>query len=179
MSSLGKCLLSSAHFFNQAVCSRPLDWIGSLSNLDITPFSGIWFADTTSRSAGSPLVLLVISFTVQKHVVPLFIFAFVAFPYSCCSVTQSCPTLRNPMDCSTPGFPVLHYLLEFAETHVHWVSVAYQSTHPRSPPSPLTLNLPQLEGLFQWVGSSNQVVKVLELQFQHQSFQWIFRVDCL
>ena len=43
----------------------------------------------------------------------------------CCSATQSCPTLCNPMDCSVPGFPVLHFLLEFAQTHVHWVSDNY------------------------------------------------------
>ena len=47
-----------------------------------------------------------------------------------------CPTLCDPMDCSTPGFPVLHYLLEFAQTHVHWVSDITQSSHPLSPPSP-------------------------------------------
>ena len=66
---------------------------------------------------------------------------------------------------------------EFAQTHVHWVSDAIQPFHPLSPPSPPALNLSQHQGLFQWVGSSHQVAKVLELQLQHQSFQWIFRVD--
>ena len=58
-------------------------------------------------------------------------------PYLCCgcSVAQSCPTLRDPMDCSTPGFPVLHYLLEFAQTHVHRVSEAIQPSHPLLPSS--------------------------------------------
>ena len=98
--------------------------------------------------------------------------------YSCCSVTQLCPTFYHPMDCSTSGFPVLHHLLEFAQTHVHRVGDAIQSSHPLSPTSP-ALNLSQHQGLFQWVGSSNQVAKVLELQLQHQSFQWIFRVDLL
>ena len=60
--------------------------------------------------------------------------------YCCCSVTPSCPTLCNPMDCSMPGFPVLHYLLEFAQTHVHWVD-AIQSFRPLSPPSPFAFNL--------------------------------------
>ena len=78
------------------------------------------------------------------------------------------------MDCSTPGFPVLHYLSEFAQTHVHWVSDAIQPSHPLSPPSPPALSPSQHQGLFQWVSSLHQVVKVLELQ--HQSFQWIFRV---
>ena len=56
--------------------------------------------------------------------------------HSGCSVTESCPTLCNPMDCSTPGFLVLHYLLEFAQTHVHWVDDAIQPSHPLSPSSP-------------------------------------------
>ena len=82
------------------------------------------------------------------------------------------------MECSTPGFPVLHHLPEFAQTHVHWVGDAIQLSHPLSSPSPPALNLSQHQGLFQWVGSLHQVAKHLGLsQFQHQSFQWIFRVD--
>ena len=81
------------------------------------------------------------------------------------------------MDCSTPDFPVLHYLSEFTQTHVHWVGDAVQPSHPLSSPSPPALSLPQYQGLFQWVSSSHQVAKVLELQLQ--SFQWIFRVDFL
>ena len=57
------------------------------------------------------------------------------------SIVQSCPTLCNPMNCSTPGLPVLHYLLEFVQTHVYWVSDAIQLSYPLSPLSPLTLNL--------------------------------------
>ena len=71
----------------------------------------------------------------------------------CCSVDKSCPTIFDPMDCSTPGFPVLHCLPEFAQTHVHWVSDAIQPSHPLPPASPLALNLSQHQGLFQWVGS--------------------------
>ena len=93
------------------------------------------------------------------------------------SVTQLCPTLCNPMDCSTPGFPVHHQLLELAHTHVHWVSDAIQPWHPLSSPSPPAFNLSQHQGLLQGVSSSHQVAKVLELQLQHQSFQWIFRTD--
>ena len=81
-------------------------------------------------------------------------------------VVQSCPTLCDLMDRSTPGFPVLHYLPEFAQTHVHWVDDATQLSHPLLPPSLLALNLSQHQGLFQWVSSSCQVVKVLELQHQ-------------
>ena len=82
------------------------------------------------------------------------------------------------MNCSTPGFPVLHYLPKFAQTHVHWVGDAIQQSHPLLLPSSPAL-ISQHHGYFQWVSSSHQVAKVLELQFQHQSFQWIFRVDFL
>ena len=65
------------------------------------------------------------------------------------SVTQSCPTLCDPMDCSTPGFPVHHQLPELAQTHVHWVSEAIQPSHPLSSPSPPAFHLSQHQGLFQ------------------------------
>ena len=94
------------------------------------------------------------------------------------SVAQSCLTLSDPMDCSTPGFPVHHQLPELAQTHVHWVSDAIQPSHLLSSPSPPIIHLPQHQGLFQWV-SSHQVAKVLELQLQHQSFQWIVRTNFL
>ena len=82
--------------------------------------------------------------------------------------------LWDPMDCSTPGFPVLHYFLEFVQTHVYWVGDAIQPFHPLSPPSSLILS--QHQGLFQRVSSLHQVVIVLEFELQHQSFQWIFRI---
>ena len=87
----------------------------------------------------------------------------------CCSVAKFSLTLFDPMNCSTPGFPVLHYLLEFAQTHVHWFGGAIQPSHPHplSLPSPLALNLSQYQSLLQWVGYSCQVAKVLELQLQH------------
>ena len=93
-----------------------------------------------------------------------------------CSVTQSCPTLCNPIDCSTPGFPVLHHLLEFAQTQFHRVGEAIQPSCPLSSPCLPAFNLSQQQGLFQRVGSSHQVAKLLKLQLQHQSFQWIFRL---
>ena len=103
----------------------------------------------------------------------------------CCSVTKSCLTLCNPwkhfqpMEAWRTGFPVLHYLLEFVQTHVHWVSDAIQPSQPLSSPSPPAFNLSQHQDLFQWVSSSHQVAKVLEFQLRHQSFQWIFRTDFL
>ena len=89
-------------------------------------------------------------------------------PSNCCSVAHSCPTHCSPMDCSTTGFPVLHYPPELAQTHVHWVGDAVQPSHPLSPPSPPTFNLSQHQGLFQWVSSSHQVAKALELQPQQK-----------
>ena len=97
----------------------------------------------------------------------------------CCSVANQCPTLCDPMDSSTLGFPVLHYLPELAQLHIHWVSDAIQPSHPLSPSSPPAFSLSQHQGLFQWAGSSCQVAQVLELQFQYQFFQWLFRVDFL
>ena len=106
----------------------------------------------------------------------------VPVPYtSCCTVllyflrcqfspvTQSSPTLCDPVDCSMPGLPVHHQLLDFAQTHVHWVGDAIQPSHPLSSPSPPALNLSQHQGLFQWISSLHQVAKVLE--FQLQSFK--------
>ena len=97
----------------------------------------------------------------------------------CCSVTRLCPAPCDPMDYSTPGFPVFHYLLEFAQINVHWVGDAIQSSHPLLPTSPPALDLSQQQGLFQWVGSSNQVARILALQLQYQYFQRVFRVDFL
>ena len=81
-----------------------------------------------------------------------------------------CPTLCSHMNCSTPGFPVLHCLPEFAQILVYWVDDAIQPSHPLLPPSPIALNLSQNQGFFQWVSSLHQVAKILELQLQHQSF---------
>ena len=78
-----------------------------------------------------------------------------------------------------PDFPVLHYLPEFAQIHVCWVDDAIKPSHPLSSPSSLALSLSQHQGLFQWVSFSHLVAKVLELKLQHQSFQWIFRIDFL
>ena len=80
------------------------------------------------------------------------------------SVAQSCLTLRNPMNQSTPGLPVHHQLQEFTKTHVHRVSDATQPSHPLSSPSPPAPNPSQHQSLFQWVNSSHEVAKVLEFQ---------------
>ena len=95
------------------------------------------------------------------------------------SVAQSCLTLCDPMNRSTPGLPVHHQLLEFTQTHVHRVGDAIQPSHPLSSPSPPAPNPSQHQGLFQWVNSSHEVAKVLASQLQHQSFQWTPRTDLL
>ena len=92
---------------------------------------------------------------------------------SCCSVIQLCLTLCNPMDCSTPGFPSPSPgVCSDSCTLTQWC-------HPTISSFPFAFNLSQHQSLFQWVSSSYQVAKVLELQLQHQSLQWIFRVDVL
>ena len=84
----------------------------------------------------------------------------------CYSVIQWWPTLCDPIDCSTPGFPVLHYFPEFAQTHVDWVSDAIQPSHRLLPPSHPVFNFSRHQGLFQWVGFSHQVLK-----------HWSFRIS--
>ena len=92
---------------------------------------------------------------------------------SCCSVVQLCLTLCNPMDCSTPGFPSPSPgVCSDSCTLSQWC-------HPTISSFPFAFNLSQHQSLFQWVSSSYQVAKVLELQLQRQPFQWIFRVDVL
>ena len=91
-----------------------------------------------------------------------YIYTFSSVQFS--SITQSCLTLCNPMNCSTPGLPVHHQLPEFTQTHVHWVGDAIQPSHPLSSPSPPAPNPSQHQSLFQWVNSSHEVAKVLEFQ---------------
>ena len=81
------------------------------------------------------------------------------------SVAQSCPTLCNPMGCSTSGLPVHYQLLEFIQTHVYWVGDAIQLPHPLWSPSPPAFNHSQHQGLFQWLSSSHQVAKYWRFSF--------------
>ena len=77
---------------------------------------------------------------------------------------QSCPTLCDPMNHSMPGLPVHHQLPEYTQIHIHRVSDAIQPSHPLSSPSPSAPNPSQHQSLFQWVNTSHEVAKVLELQ---------------
>ena len=100
------------------------------------------------------------------------------FNVQCSSVAQLCPTLWDPMNCSTPGLPVHHKLPEFTQTHAHWVGDVIQPSHPLLSSSPVS-NPSQHQGLFHWVNSSHEVAKGLEFHLQHQSFQWTTRTDLL
>ena len=93
------------------------------------------------------------------------------------SVAQSCLTLCDPMNCSTPGLSVHHQLPESTQTHVHRVGDAIQPSHPLSSPSPTAFNLSQHQGLFKWVSSSHEVAKVLEFQLQHHFLKRNLRAD--
>ena len=104
----------------------------------------------------------------KLHYMWLLLFRAVQFSL----VAQLCLILHDPTDCSAPGFPVHHQLPELAQSHVHWVSDAIQPFHPLLSPSPPAFSLSQHQGLFQWVSSLHQLAKVVELQLQHQSFQW-------
>ena len=95
------------------------------------------------------------------------------------SVAQSCPTLCDPMNCSTPGLPVHHHFPESTQTHVHWVGDATQPSHPLSSPSPPALNLSQLQGLFKCVNSSHQVFSFNMSPSNEHPGLISFRMDCL
>ena len=132
-------------------------------------------------SAGSRSLCCIWVFGAQDEFLCIFLPAVsVAWVVTqCSSVAQSCLTLCDPMDCSTPGLPVHHQLLAFTQTHVHWVGDAIQPSHCLSSRSPPAFNLSLHQGLFQWVSSSHQVAKVRECQLQHQSFPWTLRSDFL
>jgi len=149
-----KDLLYSA--WNSAQCYVALDSKGALGE---NGWTHVYVVTESLYSSPETITILLISY--------------------CCSVAQSCPTVCNPMNCSTTDFLILHYFWEFAQSHVHWIGDASQPSHLLSSPSPPAFSLSQHQGLFQWVSSLHQVVKVLELQLQHQSFQWMFRVDFL
>ena len=94
-----------------------------------------------------------------------FSYQFSSVQYQFSSVTQLYPTLCDPKDRSTSGFPVYHQLLELAKTHVHRVGDAIQPSHPLSPPSPPVFNLSQHQGLFHWVSSLHQGPKYWSCSF--------------
>ena len=149
--TLGHRLSSCASWASllHSMCSFPGSGIQPLSPTLATGFS-------TTELPGKPLQLLKFYWSILIYNVSFWCISSV--------VTQSCPTLRNPMGCCMPDFPVHHQLLELAQTHVHQVSDAIQPSHPLLSPSPHAFNLFQYQSLFQLVSSLRQVAKVLELQ---------------
>ena len=148
---------SSVHGILQA---RILEWVA-------TSYSrgSFWPRDRTRVSCNSCLgrqILLPLNHVGSPRNIKVCVYIYFVVVQS----LKSCLTLCNPMDCSMPGFPVLHHLQEFAQTHVHWVGDAIQPSHPLSSLSLPAFNLSQHQGHFQWVCSSHWVVKVLELQHQ-------------
>ena len=115
-------------------------------------------------TTGSLLTSFLLSFLPQRKPLLWFLLASTSLSYPAAAAAakslQSCPTLCNPMNRNTPGLPVHHQLPESTQTHVHCVSDAIQLSHPMSSPSPPVPS--QHQGLFQWVRSSYQVVRVLK-----------------
>ena len=174
-------LLSAA---SHAPCSRILFYVWLC--LAFSCLRG-WTLGTILRSfrAGTALFTFILQLsTYNKHLINAYwknelILLWCTFRVKFSSVVHLCPTLCDPMDCSTPGLPVHHQLPEFTQTHVHWVSDAIQPSHPLLSPSPPAFNLFQHQGIFKWISSSHQVNKVLEFQLQHQSFQGTPRTTLL
>ena len=122
-----------------------------------------WIVISSSRESSRPRNRTQVScITGRVCTIWTALFPFFRTNSCCCSVARSCPTLYDPMHCSTPGFPVLHHLSEFAPGAN--LDVATQPSHPLLSPSSSALNLSQHQGLFQWVSSSHKVAEVLELQ---------------
>ena len=87
----------------------------------------------------------------------------------CCLVTKSCLTLCDTMDCSTPGFPVLYYFLEFAQTQVHWVGDAIQPLHPLLSPSLPAFNLSQHQGLL----TNTKLLNIIFKNIENSIYLWV------
>ena len=125
------------------------------------------------------IILAVVYITYITNILQISVLSLFIMSFSSVHFAQSCLTVCDPTNFSTPGFLVHHKLPELAQTHIHQVSDAIQPSHPLSSPSPPTFNLSQHQGLFQWVSSLHQVTKLLEFQLQHQSFQWILMINFL
>ena len=119
------------------------------------------------------------SFLNSIYIIHKYMYIYICTSVQFSSVAQSCPTLCDPMNCSTPGLPVHHQLQEFTQTHVHRIHNAIQPSHPRSSPSPPAPSPSQHQSLFQGVNSLHEVAKVLEFQLQYHFLQRNPRADLL
>ena len=143
-----------------------------------------WVAVLFSRGSSRPRYWTQVSFIASRNFTKWatredFNLKRIEIVISSVQFTQSCPTLCDPMNLSTPCLPVHHQLPEFTQTHVHPVSDAIQPSYPLSSSSPPAPNPSQRQGPFQWVNTSHEVAKVLEFQLQHQSFRWTPRTELL
>ena len=166
-------------------CS-PASSVCEISQTRILEWGAIYFSRRSSWTRDCISLISYIGSQILYHwatrtanYIYLYIILFIFDSDQFSSVAQSCLTLCDTMNHSTPGLPVHHQLPELTQTHVHWVGDAIQPSHPLSSPSPPPFNLSQHQGLFKWVSSSHQVAKVLEFQLQHQSFQWTLWTDFL
>ena len=156
---------------------------------DLASYFPVLFIDTVSDSCGDEYSIPVCQMC--EFNTSFLSALFTSYSIHCClygqlvcsvqfsSVAQSCPTLCNPMNCSTLGLPIHHQLPEFTQTHVHPVSDAIQPSHPLLSPSPPAPNPSQHQSLFQWVNCLHEVAKALEFQLQHHFFQRTPRTDLL
>ena len=121
-----------------------------------------WCRASALKGIKSPLFIFILAgFSFELM---CYLELFITFGVQFSSVAQSCPTLCDPMNCSTPGLPVHHQLPEFTQTHVHWVGDPIQPSHPLSSPLPPAHNPSQHQSLFQWVSSLHEMAKVVEFQ---------------
>ena len=156
--ALFRVMLSKAHLSSHLRMSGSR-WV-------ITPSSLSWSCRSFfySSSLYSCHLFLIASASLSRRTFLSFIETIFAWNIPFTSVAQSCPTLCDPMNHSTPGLPVHHQIPEFTQTHIHRVSDAIQPSHPLSSPSPPAPSPSQHQSLFQWVNSLHEVSKVLEFQ---------------
>ena len=133
------------------ISSSKVYWIWLQSFASSTRFSGLSSRQLTTTSSSISTTFCRENASITSKGQKMLFRSLSNHVFCCFSVTKLCPTLCNPLACSTPDFPVLHYLLEFAQTHVRWVSDAIQPSHPLSHPFPPAPYLSQCQGLFQWV----------------------------
>ena len=112
------------------------------------PLSALSNCSSTALHCGLAWLIIKAVLRVPLLLIEFFLLTQLLSGWCCFSVMQSCLTLSHPVDCSTPGLPVPHHLLELAQTHVHWVGDAIQPSHPLSSPSPPAFNISQHQGLF-------------------------------
>ena len=160
--------------FSSVDCSPSGSFVHGISQARILEWVAVFFSGRSSHPRDQTLISCI-----GRQILYHWVSWEVSSMGICCSVDMSCLTICDPIDCSIPHHLLesedvphhtgLHHLLEFAQVHVRWIGDAIQPSHPLSSSAPSAINLSQHHGLFQWVSSSHQVTKVMELQLQHHS----------